>query len=85
MQRSLANTQNRAGNVISDADAEINRTREILASIDDLDIELAEIRNISNIVKGFRGRIEYLDHRINQSSSRRRWYKFYIYIASTTP
>jgi hypothetical protein len=72
MQRSIQNTYDRAGNVIRNADAEIARTREILASIDDLDNELAKIAHIRDIVKGFRGRIENLDHRIDQSSRRRR-------------
>ncbi|KAJ5860195.1 uncharacterized protein N7529_007505 [Penicillium soppii] len=72
MQRSIANTYDRAGNVIRNADAEIARTREILASIDDLDNELAKISHIRDIVKGFRGRIENIDHRIDQSSRRRR-------------
>jgi hypothetical protein len=72
MQRSIANTYDRAGNVIRNADAEIARTRDILASIDDLDNELAKISHIRDIVKGFRGRIENLDHRIDQSSRRRR-------------
>ncbi|KAJ5932080.1 hypothetical protein N7516_006569 [Penicillium verrucosum] len=72
MQRSIQNTYDRAGNVIRNADAEIARTREILASIDELDNELAKIAHIRDIVKSFRGRIENLDHRIDQSSRRRR-------------
>ncbi|KAJ5143490.1 uncharacterized protein N7515_002277 [Penicillium bovifimosum] len=72
MQRSIQNTYDRAGNVIRNADAEIARTREILASIDELDNELTKIAHIRDIVKSFRGRIENLDHRIDQSSRRRR-------------
>lgn len=72
MQRSIQNTYDSAGNVIRNADAEIARTREILASIDELDNELAKIAHIRDIVKSFRGRIENLDHRIDQSSRRRR-------------
>ncbi|KAJ5180079.1 hypothetical protein N7492_003289 [Penicillium capsulatum] len=72
MQLSIQNSYDRAGNVIRNADAEIARTRSILASIDELDNELAKISHIRDIVKSFRGRIESLDHRIDQSSRRRR-------------
>ncbi|KAJ5123024.1 hypothetical protein N7448_009121 [Penicillium atrosanguineum] len=72
MQASIQNSYDRAGNVIRNADAEIARTRSILASIDELDLELAKIGHIRDIVKGFRGRIETLDHRMDQSSRRRR-------------
>lgn len=71
MQLSIQNTYDRAGNVIRNADVEIARTRSILASIDELDNELAKIAHIRDIVKSFRGRIETLDHRIDQSSRRR--------------
>lgn len=72
MQRSIQNSYDRAGNVIRNADAEIARTRSILASIDELDNELAKIAHIRDIVKSFRGRIENLDHRMEQNSRRRR-------------
>jgi hypothetical protein len=72
MQASIHNSYDRAGNMIRNADAEIARTRSILASIDELDLELAKIAHIRDIVKGFRGRIETLDHRMDQSSRRRR-------------
>ncbi|CEJ59711.1 hypothetical protein PMG11_08323 [Penicillium brasilianum] len=72
MQLSIQNSYDRAGNVIRNADAEIARTRSILASIDELDNELAKISHIRDIVKSFRGRIETLDHRMDQSSRRRR-------------
>ncbi|KAJ5484791.1 hypothetical protein N7539_004779 [Penicillium diatomitis] len=72
MQRSIRNSYDRAGNVIRNADAEIARTRSILASIDELDNELAKIAHIRDIVKSFRARIETLDHRMEQSSRRRR-------------
>ncbi|KAJ5612199.1 hypothetical protein N7510_005393 [Penicillium lagena] len=71
MQLSIQNTYDRAGNVIRNADAEIARTRSILASIDELDNELAKISHIRDIVKGFRGRIESLDHRLDHTSRRR--------------
>ncbi|KAJ5980467.1 hypothetical protein N7481_007765 [Penicillium waksmanii] len=72
MQASIQNSYDRAGNVIRNADAEIARTRSILAAIDDLDNELAKISHIRDIVKSFRGRIETIDHRMDQSSRRRR-------------
>lgn len=72
MQLSIQNTYDRAGNVISDADAEIARTRSILASIDDLENEFTKIARIRDIVKGFRARIEGYDHRLDQASRRRR-------------
>ncbi|CRG88895.1 hypothetical protein PISL3812_05930 [Talaromyces islandicus] len=71
MQMSIQNTYDRAGNVIRNADAEIARTRAILASIDELDNELAKIGHIRDIVKSFRARIESLDHRLDHSSRRR--------------
>ena len=71
MQLSIQNTYDRAGNIMRNADAEIARTRSILASIDELDNELAKISPIRDIVKGFRGRIESLDHRLDQTSRRR--------------
>jgi hypothetical protein len=71
MQLSIQNTYDRAGNMIRNADAEIARTRAILASIDELDNELAKISHIRDIVKGFRGRIESLDHRLDHTSRRR--------------
>jgi hypothetical protein len=71
MQESIQNTYDRAGNVIRNADAEIARTRSILASIDDLENELAKISHIRDIVKTFRARIEGYDHRLDHSSRRR--------------
>jgi hypothetical protein len=71
MQLSIQNSYDRAGNVIRDADAEIARTRSILASMDELENELAKIGHIREIVKSFRARIESLDHRLDQSSRRR--------------
>jgi hypothetical protein len=72
MQLSIQNTYDRAGNVIHNADVEIARTRSILASIDELDNELAKIGHIREIVKAYRGRIEGLDQRLDQAARRRR-------------
>ncbi|PLN86083.1 hypothetical protein BDW42DRAFT_159238 [Aspergillus taichungensis] len=72
MQLSIQNTYDRAGNVIQNADAEIARTRAILASVDDLENELAKIGHIREIVKAYRARIEGLDQRLDQAAARRR-------------
>ncbi|KAJ6151254.1 hypothetical protein N7470_007848 [Penicillium chermesinum] len=50
---------------------EMARTRAMMASADDLENELAKIGHIRDIVKSFRGRIEGLDRRIDQSRRRR--------------
>ncbi|PTU18884.1 hypothetical protein P175DRAFT_0402806, partial [Aspergillus ochraceoroseus IBT 24754] len=71
MQLSIQNTYDRAGNVIHNADAEIARTRSILASIDDLETELTKIGHIREIVKAYRSRIEGLDQRLDQAARRR--------------
>ncbi|KAE8350367.1 hypothetical protein BDV28DRAFT_40436 [Aspergillus coremiiformis] len=72
MQLSIQNTYDRAGNVIRNADAEIARTRSILASLDELENEMAKIGHIREIVKAYRGRIEGLDQRLDQAARRRR-------------
>ncbi|PYI03502.1 hypothetical protein BO78DRAFT_195889 [Aspergillus sclerotiicarbonarius CBS 121057] len=71
MQLSIQNSYDRAGNVIRNADAEIARSRSILAAIDDLENELAKIGHIREIVKAYRGRIEGLDQRLDQAARRR--------------
>lgn len=73
MQLSLQNSYDRAGNVVRNADAEIARTRTIIASIDDLETEFAKIAHIREIVKQYRGRIEGLDQRLDQAARRRCW------------
>ncbi|PGG97635.1 hypothetical protein AJ80_09662 [Polytolypa hystricis UAMH7299] len=69
---SIQNTYDKAGNVIADADVEIARMRHILASIDELENEFDKICRIRDIVKGFRSRVESLDHRLDQAARRRR-------------
>ncbi|KAI9933865.1 hypothetical protein ASPWEDRAFT_48521 [Aspergillus wentii DTO 134E9] len=71
MNISIQNTYDRAGNVVHNADVEIARTRSILASVDDLENELAKIAHIREIVKQYRGRIESLDQRLDQAARRR--------------
>lgn len=82
MQLSIQNSYDRAGNVILNADAEIARTRSILASIDDLENELAKIGHIREIVKAYRGRIESLDQRLDQAARRRHWSPIYYRLPS---
>ena len=72
MELSIQNSCDRAGNAMRNADAEIARTRSILASIDDLENELAKIGHIREIVKSFRARIENYDSRLDQAARRRR-------------
>ncbi|KAJ5887494.1 hypothetical protein N7495_007535 [Penicillium taxi] len=56
---------------IEAVEAEMDRTRSMMASADELDNELAKIGHIRDIVKSFRGRIESLDRRMDQSRRRR--------------
>jgi hypothetical protein len=69
MELSIQNSYDRAGNVIRDADTEIARTHTIIASIEDLENELAKISHIRDIVRSFRSRIEGYDRRLDQSST----------------
>lgn len=54
----------RAGNLIDDADAEIERFEEILRQIEELQTEFEKVRRIGEIVKHYRSRVEALDRRI---------------------
>ncbi|KAK7723407.1 hypothetical protein SLS57_004601 [Botryosphaeria dothidea] len=56
----------RAGNVISNADAQIARFHEILRQIDELQVEFDKIRRIGEIVKAYRRRVEALDRRVGR-------------------
>jgi hypothetical protein len=56
---------------IHDVEAEMARTRSMMASADELENELAKIAHIRDIVKSFRGRIEGIDRRMEQSRRRR--------------
>jgi hypothetical protein len=69
MQLSIQGSYDRAGNVVRDAETQIMRTRSILASIDEVENELAKILNIREIVKNFRARIEAYDRRLDQASA----------------
>ncbi|MCJ1335781.1 hypothetical protein MMC09_001055 [Bachmanniomyces sp. S44760] len=62
-------TQRQAAGVartIREADREIDRMRELLGQIDELEVEFDKVRRIRDIVKGFRGRVEGLERRIRR-------------------
>ncbi|MCJ1368659.1 hypothetical protein MMC16_007804 [Acarospora aff. strigata] len=61
----------RAGNAMAIADAEIARFRSILQQIDELEVEFDKVRHIRDIVKGFRGRLEGLERRLDRGPSRK--------------
>jgi hypothetical protein len=66
-----------AGNLIDNADAEIERYQEILREIDELELDFDRIRHIRDIVRDFRRRAEQLERDLESaggtgsSSSRR--------------
>ncbi|KAK3298510.1 uncharacterized protein B0H64DRAFT_370984 [Chaetomium fimeti] len=65
----------RAGNLIDNADAEIARYHDIMAQIDELELDFDRIAGIREIVRGFRQRAEELERELDRaagsSSSRR--------------
>ncbi|KAL1840851.1 hypothetical protein VTJ49DRAFT_7694 [Mycothermus thermophilus] len=64
-----------AGNLIDNADAEIARYHDIMAQIDELELDFDRIAGIRDIVRGFRQRAEELERELERSgggsSSRR--------------
>jgi len=72
VEHSVQASYDRAGNMVAGADAEIERMRNILAKIDEMETDFDKIRRIRDIVKGFRARVEGLDHRLNSLSAQRR-------------
>ena len=63
------NVYDRAGNLIDNADAEIARYHEIMAQIDELELDFDRIGQIREIVRGFRQRAEELERELERSSS----------------
>ncbi len=57
----------RAGNLIDNADAEIARYHEIMAQIDELELDFDRIGQIREIVRGFRQRAEELERELERS------------------
>jgi len=58
-----------AGNLIDNADAEIQRYHDIMAQIDELELEFDKIANIRDIVKDFRRHAEELERELDRSGS----------------
>lgn len=54
----------RAGNAIQAADAEIARFRAILQQIDELENEFEKIKRIREIVRSFKSRVEEMERRL---------------------
>ncbi|KAH9888605.1 hypothetical protein F4778DRAFT_399638 [Xylariomycetidae sp. FL2044] len=61
----------RAGNLIDNADAEIARFEDIMAQIDELELDFDRIRHIRDIVRDYRQRIEDLERELERDSSSR--------------
>ena len=57
----------RAGNLIDNADAEIARYHDIMAQIDELELDFDRIAQIREIVRGFRQRAEELERELERS------------------
>ena len=58
-----------AGNLIADADAEIARFQNIMAQIDELEVDFDRIRHIKEIVRGYRQRVEDMERDLERSST----------------
>lgn len=56
-----------AGNLIDNADAEIARYHDIMAQIDELELDFDRIGQIREIVRGFRQRAEELERELERS------------------
>jgi len=59
----------RAGNAIAIADSEIARFHQILAEIDELEVDFDRIAHIKEIVRGYRARVEEMEQQIESSGS----------------
>ncbi|KAL2757697.1 hypothetical protein ACRALDRAFT_1068223 [Sodiomyces alcalophilus JCM 7366] len=57
----------RAGNLIQGADAEIQRYHDIMAQLDELELDFDRIRHIKDIVKGYRSRVEEMERELERS------------------
>ncbi|KAI0385042.1 hypothetical protein F5Y04DRAFT_204201 [Hypomontagnella monticulosa] len=61
-----------AGNLVDNADAEIARFQNIMAQIDELELDFDRIAHIRDIVRDYRQRVENLERELENSSSSRR-------------
>ncbi|KAJ5706764.1 hypothetical protein N7488_006565 [Penicillium malachiteum] len=68
---SVKRSRSGALQTIHEVEAEMARTRSMMEHADELENELAKIAHIRDIVKSFRGRIEGIDRRMEQSRRRR--------------
>ncbi|KAK0644240.1 hypothetical protein B0T16DRAFT_303227, partial [Cercophora newfieldiana] len=64
---STMHTYDRAGSLIDNADTEIARYHDIMAQIDQLELEFDRISHIRDIVKDFRHRAEQLEAELNMT------------------
>jgi hypothetical protein len=62
----------KAGNLMANADLEIVHLQSVLEKMDKLDLEFDKIRNIRDIVRDYRSRIEALDQALTLTSSQTR-------------
>lgn len=65
----------RAGNIIDGADAEIERYRQILVQLDELETDFDRIAHIKEIVKGYRSRVEELERDLETNGTSSRHHK----------
>ncbi|RYP46879.1 hypothetical protein DL768_006976 [Monosporascus sp. mg162] len=61
-----------AGNLIDNADAEIARFQNIMAQIEELEVDFDRIRHIKEIVRDNRRRVEGLERELENSQTSRR-------------
>src|SRR2546429_9593803 len=59
----------KAGNLLANADLEIAHLQSVLEKIDKLELEFDKIRNIRDMVRDYRSRIEALDQALTLTSS----------------
>jgi uncharacterized protein YPO0396 len=55
--------------MIQNADAEIARMKRIMAEIDHLEGEFEKVRNIRDVIKDLRKRVDEMDRRMDQPRS----------------
>lgn len=56
-----------AGNMIDNADAEIRRFHQIIAQVEELEVEFDRIRHIRDIVRGYRQRVQEMERALESS------------------
>jgi len=66
-EQSVSASRDRAGNMVRDADSEIQRMRRILGEIDTLEQEFEKIKRIRDKVKQLRNNVDVLSDRLDRS------------------